>query len=96
MSDVVSSASGNQISHSAIVQISVDTTIDRPKNRRVTFTTSKQNIFYLELAMDKIVFIKLHDFDIAEALDPNDIIVNEARKKRIKKRRDLYRAFSSC
>jgi hypothetical protein len=63
------------------VQISVDTTMDRPQARRVTFTTSKQNIFYLELAMDKTEFIKLHDFDIAEAIDPDDIIENEAKHK---------------
>ncbi|GAP75786.1 MULTISPECIES: DUF3334 family protein [Pseudoalteromonas] len=56
------------------VQISVDTTMDRPQARRVTFTTQNQNIFYLELAMDKTEFIKLHDFDITDAVDPDDII----------------------
>ena len=63
------------------VQISVDTTMDRPQARRVTFTTRNQNIFYLELAMDKTEFIKLHDFDIVEAIDPEDIIENEAKQK---------------
>jgi hypothetical protein len=63
------------------VQISVDTTMDRPQARRVTFTTRNQNIFYLELAMDKTEFIKLHDFDIIEAIDPDDIIENEAKQK---------------
>ncbi len=63
------------------VQISVDTTMDRPQARRVTFTTANQNIFYLELAMDKTEFIKLHDFDIAEDLDPDEIIANEAKTK---------------
>ena len=63
------------------VQISVDTTMDRPQARRVSFTTSKQNIFYLELAMDKTEFIKLHDFDIVDAIDPDDIIENEAKQK---------------
>lgn len=62
------------------VQISVDTTMDRPQARRVTFTTENQHIFYLELAMDKTEFIKLHDFDIAEAVDPDDIIANEKAK----------------
>lgn len=62
------------------VQISVDTTMDRPQARRVTFTTENQNIFYLELAMDKTEFIKLHDFDIAEAVDPDDIIASEKEK----------------
>ena len=67
------------------VQISVDTTMDRPQARRVTFTTQNQNIFYLELAMDKTEFIKLHDFDIAEAVDPDDIIVNQANDDKAKK-----------
>ena len=62
------------------VQISVDTTMDRPQARRVTFTTENQNIFYLELAMDKTEFIKLHDFDIAEEVDPDDIIAKEKAK----------------
>uniref|UniRef100_UPI003562317A DUF3334 family protein n=1 Tax=Pseudoalteromonas sp. TaxID=53249 RepID=UPI003562317A len=63
------------------VQISVDTAMDRPQARRVTFTTSKHQIFYLELAMDKTEFIKLHDFDISEAIDPDDIIENEAKQQ---------------
>lgn len=63
------------------VQISVDTTMDRPQARRVTFTTQNQNIFYLELAMDKTEFIKLHDFDIAETVDPDTIIANQAKKQ---------------
>ncbi|WP_105168602.1 DUF3334 family protein [Pseudoalteromonas sp. T1lg23B] len=62
------------------VQISVDTTMDRPQARRVTFTTQNQNIFYLELAMDKTEFIKLHDFDIAESVDPDTIIERQASK----------------
>jgi len=33
--------------------------MDRPQARRVTFTTRNQNIFYLELAMDKTEFIRL-------------------------------------
>ncbi len=61
-----------------LVQISVDTAMDRPQARRVTFTTRNQNIFYLELAMDKTEFIKLHDFDIADAIDPDEIIDREA------------------
>ena len=31
--------------------------------------------------MDKTEFIKLHDFDISEAVDPDDIIENEAKQK---------------
>ncbi len=35
------------------VNLSVDTNLDRPQARRVTFSTENNNIFYLELAMDK-------------------------------------------
>lgn len=66
------------------VQISVDTTMDRPQARRVTFTTQNQNIFYLELAMDKTEFIKLHDFDIAESVDPDTIIESQAKANKAK------------
>ncbi|ATC95199.1 DUF3334 family protein [Pseudoalteromonas tunicata] len=62
------------------VQISVDTTMDRPQARRVTFTTRNQNIFYLELAMDKTEFIKLHDFDIVEDEDPDTIIADTKKQ----------------
>lgn len=66
------------------VQISVDTNMDRPQARRVTFTTGNQNIFYLELAMDKTEFIKLHDFDIVEDEDP-DTIIEETKKQQASK-----------
>ncbi|MGK5047112.1 DUF3334 family protein [Janthinobacterium sp. GB4P2] len=48
------------------VMLSVDTPLDRPEMRRVTFYTEKNNIFYLELAIDRTEFIKLHDFDSRE------------------------------
>ncbi|NQY34463.1 MAG: DUF3334 family protein [Alteromonadaceae bacterium] len=64
---------------SRLVQISIDTLMDRPQLRRVTFTTSKNNIFYLELAIEKTEFIKLRDFDVLEGVDP-DAIMEEALK----------------
>ncbi|WAJ70962.1 DUF3334 family protein [Catenovulum adriaticum] len=62
--------------------ISIDTNLDRPQARRVTFTTQNGNIFYLELAMDRTEFIKLHDF-VPEDYDPDDIIrgASEQAKK---------------
>lgn len=67
------------INHS--VSISVDTVMDKPQARRVTFTTSKNNIFYLELAMDKTEFIKLHDFEVEGQLNPDDIIASSQNSK---------------
>lgn len=56
------------------VQLSVDANLDNPEARRVTFYTAGGNIFYLELAVDSTEFIKLHDFDAAEELDPDAIM----------------------
>lgn len=59
------------------VNVSIDTSLDRPQSRRVSFFTEKHNIFYLELAMDKTEFMKLHEFEVeTEDLDPDSIIDN--------------------
>jgi chemotaxis protein CheY-P-specific phosphatase CheC len=59
------------------VMLSVDTPLDRPEMRRVTFYTEKNNIFYLELAIDRTEFIKLHDFDSSDEVDPDTLIAQE-------------------
>ncbi len=56
------------------VMLSVDTPLDRPEMRRVSFFTEKNNIFYMELAIDRTEFIKLHDFDAHEAPDPDALL----------------------
>lgn len=56
------------------VMLSVDTNLDKPEARRVTFYTSRNNIFYLELAIDRTEFIKLFDFDAQEVADPDELI----------------------
>ncbi|KGY09625.1 DUF3334 family protein [Vibrio sinaloensis] len=56
------------------VILSVDTNLDRPQARRVTFSTEKGNIFYLELAMDKTEFIQLEEFETVEDECPDDIL----------------------
>lgn len=61
------------------VQLSIDTNLDRPQARRVTFMTEKNNIFYLELAMDKTEFIKMADFKERESFDADMIIEQEQR-----------------
>lgn len=60
------------------VTLSVDTQLDKPESRRVTFYTGKNNIFYLELAIDRTEFIKLHDFDATETPDPDALIAQAA------------------
>ncbi len=59
------------------VMLSVDTPLDRPEMRRVTFYTEKNNIFYLELAIDRTEFIKLRDFDANEQTDPDTVMAQE-------------------
>lgn len=56
------------------VMLSVDTNLDAPEQRRVTFYTGHNNIFYLELAIDRTEFIKLYDFEPQEAPDPDELI----------------------
>jgi CheY-specific phosphatase CheX len=61
------------------VMVSIDTNLDRPQARRVTFNTTSRNVFYMELAMDKTDFIKLHDFE-REETDPDRIVEEQARQ----------------
>ena len=60
------------------VVLSVDTQLDKPESRRVTFYTGKNNIFYLELAIDRTEFIKLHDFEVNEDLSPDEVLAQAA------------------
>ncbi|MES2300204.1 MAG: DUF3334 family protein [Pseudomonadota bacterium] len=59
------------------VMLSVDTPLDRPEMRRVSFFTERNNIFYLELAIDRTEFIKLHDFEINEVSDPDALLAQQ-------------------
>ncbi len=56
------------------VMLSVDANLDNAESRRVTFYTGSNNIFYLELAVDRTEFIKLHDFDPHDIPDPDQLI----------------------
>ncbi|MDF2152358.1 DUF3334 family protein [Vibrio sp. CAU 1672] len=68
------------------VILQVDTNLDRPQARRVTFSTAQNNIFYLELAMDKTEFIQLEEFEITEDENPDDIL--EATRKSMEQQRN--------
>lgn len=54
------------------VMLSVDTNLDKPEVRRVTFYTGRNHLFYLELAMDRTEFIRLNDFECQET-HPDDV-----------------------
>ncbi|KAF7600594.1 MAG: chemotaxis protein CheX [Candidatus Dactylopiibacterium carminicum] len=61
------------------VMLSVDTNLDQPESRRVTFFTAQNAIFYLELAVDRTEFIQLYDFEPQEAPDPDALLEEAAR-----------------
>jgi CheY-specific phosphatase CheX len=61
------------------VMLSVDTNLETPEARRVTFFTGRNNIFYLELAIDRTEFIKLYDFEPTEVPDPDDLIAKAGK-----------------
>ena len=61
------------------VILSVDTKLDQPEARRVTFYTAQNNVFYLELAVDHTEFIKLVDFEPNEAPDPDELLEQNRR-----------------
>lgn len=63
------------------VQILINTQLDQPQARRVTFSTPLHNIFYMELAMDKTEFIQLHDFEKAAHENVDDILANANQAK---------------
>lgn len=56
------------------VMLSVDANLDKPEARRVTFYTDNNNIFYLELAIDRTEFVKLYDFEPQERPDPDKLM----------------------
>lgn len=62
------------------VQILINTQLDQPQCRRVTFTTPKANIFYMELAMDRTEFLQLHEFEKAAHEHPDDILESTKNK----------------
>ncbi len=68
------------------VHLSVDTHLDNPDSRRVTFYTGKGNIFYLELAVDHTEFIKLVDFQEEAIPDPDALLEAIAPEKGKKKK----------
>jgi len=62
------------------VMLNVDTPLDRPEMRRVSFYTEKNNIFYLELAIDRTEFIKLHDFEVGEVHDADALLEQQKQQ----------------
>lgn len=60
------------------VRISVNANLDKPKAHRVSFYTEKNNIFYMELAMDDTNFVQMDDFTPQTEVNPDEILANVA------------------
>ena len=64
------------------VRISVNAHLDKPQAYRVSFYTEKNNIFYMELAMDNTEFVQMDEFIPQTDVNPDEILANvEARKE---------------
>ncbi len=56
------------------VQIDIGMTLDNPKYRRVTFKTSKNNVFYVEMAIDDTEFTAGREIEEHSQVSPDDIL----------------------
>lgn len=63
------------------VMLSVDANLDQPEARRVTFYTNNNNIFYLELAIDRTEFVKLREFEPQERPDADALMTANANTR---------------
>lgn len=59
------------------VVLAVDANMDKPEARRVTFYTASNNIFYLELAIDRTEFVKVVDFEPQDTPDPDALMASQ-------------------
>lgn len=67
------------------ISMSIDTNLDLTQSRRVAFQTAQNNVFFLELAMDKTEFIEMDEMEAEEELSPDEIIDQEANKRALAK-----------
>ena len=75
------------------INVTIDNNVDNPTVRRVSFMTEENNIFYLELSMERTEFIQLEEFEEKEEMSPDDIL-NEEHIKKAQKQNNTKSAFS--
>ncbi|MBV7296885.1 DUF3334 family protein [Enterovibrio paralichthyis] len=63
------------------INVTVDSNIERPQARRVSFSTEDNNIFYLELSMERTEFIQLEEFEEGDEINPDEILEKETASK---------------
>lgn len=55
--------------------ISIEANLDEPVSRRVSFTTSSGNVFYLELSIDQTEFLQIKEFEQSNTdFDPDELL----------------------
>jgi hypothetical protein len=55
--------------------ISIESNLHQPVSRRVSFSTAKGNVFYLEFSIDQTEFIQIKDFEnMDDEFDPDKIL----------------------
>lgn len=62
------------------VRISVNANLDKPNAHRVSFYTEKNNIFYMELAMDQTEFVQMQSFVPNTDVNPDKILEEQQMK----------------
>ncbi|MFH1152234.1 MAG: DUF3334 family protein [Pseudomonadota bacterium] len=62
------------------ISISIDTQIDDPQFRRVSFETAKHRAFFLELGIEKTTFETLFPFEEEEQEDIEDVFIKAQQK----------------
>ncbi len=62
------------------LMISINTQIEKPQCRKVLFDTKKFRPFYLEMAIEKIEFIPLFDYEKGKSADTDQILEDERKK----------------
>jgi len=65
------------------LMVAVNTRIESPQCRKVSFETENHHPFYLELAMEKTEFIELYPIEKEEAIDPEKFIEEEKTRNSI-------------
>jgi len=63
--------------------ISIEANLDEPVSRRVSFTTSGGNVFYLELSIDETEFIQIKEFEQIDSDFDTDALLEQHQKPQI-------------
>lgn len=72
----VTQSQPKMIAISREVALAINTNIENPQARKVAFQTKGHNSFFMEMAMEKIIFTQIEDFEPGERQDVDDILAD--------------------